>query len=84
MNAQTTPLVTLLEMHVAIEAVQRLRQILQGQRCAVCLAAISPENPAALSVFDMVVCRRLGCASLILDAPLSQFADNDREDDSHE
>jgi hypothetical protein len=74
----------ILAARIALGTLKRLREVLQGQRCAVCLAVISPENPAALSIFDMVVCRRLGCASLILDAPLSQFADNDNEGDAHE
>jgi hypothetical protein len=73
-----------LEMRAAIEAIRRLRQVLNGQRCIICTCLISPTNPATLSVYDLAVCRNPECAAVILNVPLGELMDADDKEASHE
>jgi hypothetical protein len=79
-NAQRAPL----ETRAAIEAVQRLRQILNGSRCIICASLISPTNPATLSIYDLAVCRNPECAAVILNVPVRELMYADDKETSHE
>jgi hypothetical protein len=79
-NPQRDPL----ETRASVEAVRRLRQILNGERCIVCASLISPTNPAVLTIYDLSICRRPECAAVILDVPLSELIDSDNEEVGHE
>lgn len=61
------------EIRAMGQAVQRLREVLYGQRCVVCMDAITADSPAAMLVGGLAVCRKPGCAAVVLDVDVGEI-----------
>jgi hypothetical protein len=65
------------ETRASVEAIRRLRQILNGERCIACTSLISQANPAVLTIYDLSICQRPECAATVLNVPVGELADDE-------